>query len=100
LGIGPHSSFDFGFIFIFAACSELGKVLFLALSVCAFLFVYEVCLGTAERIHAKFTRKVCLFSRSDEFEGQGQRSKPPGTKKMTFSALSSACVLFVFGKNL
>jgi len=30
---------------------------------------------TAERICAKFTRKTCLVPRSDEFEGQGQRSK-------------------------
>ena len=30
--------------------------------------------GTAERICAKFTEKTCLVPRSDEFEGQGQRS--------------------------
>jgi len=41
--------------------------------------VFLVCVwnisGTAERICAKFTRKTCLIPRSDEFEGQGKRSK-------------------------
>ena len=55
---------------------------------------------TAERICAKFTRKTCLVPRSDEFEGQGQRSKANVTrdKKLHISALSAACVQFMFGK--
>jgi len=44
---------------------------------------------------AKFTRKTCWVPRSDEFEGQGQKSRSPGIKK-TF--LSVACVRFMFGK--
>ena len=56
--------------------------------------------GTAERICAKFTGKTCLIPRSEEFECQGQRSKVKVTrdKKRHFSALSAACVQFVFGK--
>jgi len=36
--------------------------------------------GTAERICAKFTGKTCLVPRSDEFEGQGQRSNVKVTR--------------------
>ena len=53
---------------------------------------------TAERICAKFMRKTCLVGRSDEFEGQGQRSRSPGTKT-AFSAISAACMRFMFGKT-
>ena len=44
--------------------------------------------GTAERICAKLTEKTWLVPRSDEFEGQGQRSKVNITtdKKAGFSA--------------
>ena len=51
--------------------------------------------GIAERICAKFIGKTCLVPRSDEFEGEGQRSRSPGTKP-AFSALSAACVRFMF----
>jgi len=54
-------------------CTELRKVLFLALSVCGFLFVYEISRRNAEWICTKFTRKTCLVPCSDKFEGQGQR---------------------------
>ena len=54
-------------------------------------------LGIPEWIYAKLTWETCLVPRSDEFEGQGQRS--PGTKKWHFSALSVACVWFMFGKT-
>ena len=40
--------------------------------------------GTAERICVKFTGKTCLVRRSDEFEGQGQRS--PGTEKRALNS--------------
>ena len=55
----------------------------------------------AERICAKFTRKMCLVPRSDEFEGQGQRSKVKVTrdKNGIFAALSAACVWSAFGKT-
>jgi len=36
---------------------------------------------------------------ADEFEGQGQRPKSPGTKKRHFAALSSACMWCMFGKT-
>jgi len=55
-------------------------------------------LGTAKWICAKFTRKMCLISHLDEFEGQGQRSRSPGTKT-AFSALLAACMQFVFSKT-
>jgi len=48
---------------------------------------------------AKFTGKACLVPRSDEFECQGQRSRSPGTKNRHFSAISAACVQFMFGKT-
>jgi len=59
-------------MYIITSCSELQKVLFLAPSV--WFFVWNIS-GTAERICAKFTRKVCFVPRLEEFEGQGQRSK-------------------------
>jgi len=40
-----------------------------------------------------------VFGLSDEFEGQGQSSRSPGTKNGIFSDLSAACVRFVFGKT-
>jgi len=67
-----------------------------AVSLWSFVCVWNIP-ATAERICAKFTRKTCLVSRSDEF--QGQRSRSPGTKKRHFSAISAACVRFVFGKT-
>jgi len=54
--------------------------------------------GTAERICAKFTWKTCLIPGLNEFEGQGQRSRSPGTKT-AFSALLAVCVRFMFGKT-
>jgi len=53
---------------------------------------------TAELICAKFTRKTCLAPRSDELEGQGHRSRSSWTKRH-FSALSTACVRFMFAKT-
>ena len=85
---------------IITARSELREVLFLAPSVCFFVFVWNIS-RTAERICAKFTRKTYLVPRSDKFEGQGQRSKVKVTrdKKQHFSALLAACVRFMFGKT-
>jgi len=39
--------------------------------------------GTADRICAKFTWKMCLLLRSDEFECQGKRSKVKRDKNTT-----------------
>ena len=59
---------------------------FLAPSVCFFVCVWNIS-GTAERSCAKFTRKTCVIPLSEEFEGQGQRSKVRVTRDKTgFSA--------------
>ena len=58
------------------------------------LFVYEISRGTAERICAKFTRNTCLVPRSDKFEGQSHQGQ-----KTAFSALSAACMRFMFGNT-
>jgi len=59
---------------VITAGSKLRKVLFLALSVTLFSCQSDIS-GTAERICAKFIRKTCYAARSDEFGGQGERSK-------------------------
>ena len=41
--------------------------------------------GIVELICAIFTQKMCLVPLSDEVEGQGQRSRSPGTKNGVFS---------------
>ena len=68
-----------------------------AVSLCYFVCVWNIS-GTAKRICTKFTQKMCLVLRSDEFEGQVKRSKSPGIKT-AFSALLAACVQFMFGKT-
>ena len=52
--------------------------------------------GIAERICAKLAWKACLVPGSDQFEGQGQGYQG---QKQYFSALSAACVRFVFSKT-
>jgi len=54
--------------------------------------------GTAKRICAKFTRTTWLVPRSDEFEGQCQRSRSAWTKRHS-SVISAACMRFMFGKT-
>ena len=73
---------------------ELWKVLFLAPSVCGFLFVYEISRGTTEWIRAKFTWKTCLAPRSEEFEGQ--RSRSPWTKNGIVGHFGGLCVVYVW----
>jgi len=80
-------------LFIFTACSELYKVLFLALSVTYFGCVLNIS-GTAEQNGARFTGKTCLVPHSDKFECQGQRDK-----KQYFLALLATCMHFMFGKT-
>jgi len=58
--------------------SELRKVLFLALSD-FFGCIWNIS-ETAERISGKCAGKTCLIPRSDEFEGQSQRSKVKVTR--------------------
>ena len=56
--------------------------------------------GTAERICAKFTRKTCLIPRSDEFEGQRQRSKVTRDRNGIFRPFRrpacGLCFVFIF----
>ena len=77
------------------ARSELRKVLFLALSV---TFCVRNVSGTAERICAKFTGKICLSlartSLNVKVKSQGYRGQ-----KTAFSALSMAYMRFMFGRN-
>ena len=59
---------------VFTARGELRQVLFLAPSVCFFLFVYEISrepLNGLRQIHMEDV----LVPRSDDFEGHGQKSK-------------------------
>jgi len=91
------TSYDFYCFKYFTARSELRKVLFLAPSVCGFLVCVWNISGTAEWICAEFTQKTCLVSRSEEFEGQGQKSKDKAIRdKKGILALSAACVQFMF----
>ena len=61
----------------------------------AFLFVYEISLELLNGFVLN-SHRGCVWS--DEFEGQGQRSRSPGIKRH-FSALSVACMQFMFGKT-
>jgi len=84
----------------FVACSELRKVLFLAPSVCGCLVCVRNNSGTAERICAEFTshrRRVWSLARTSskvKVKGQGHPEQ-----KRHFSALSAACVRFMFGER-
>jgi len=65
-----------------------------AVSLWFFLCVWNIS-RTAEWICTKFTQKTCLVTRQDEFEGQGHRSRSPGTKAMCFGpfgGLREVCV--------
>jgi len=81
---------------IFTAPSELRKVLFSAPSILWFFCLYEIISGTVERICAKFTRKTCLVPRSDEYEGQGQRSRLSGTKTAFFGSFGGLHAVYVW----
>jgi len=67
--------------YVFAACSKLHEVLFLALS--ALTFFFGIC--------TKFTGMTCLVARSDKFECQGKRSRSPGTKNVLCTPITSPC---------
>ena len=66
-----------------------------------FLFVYEMSRetlnGFAPNSHGR--RVWSLAQTNLKVKDKDQRSKTPGTKKLYFSALSAACVRFVFGKT-
>jgi len=83
-----------GNLFI-TTCSELRKVLFWASLVCSFFFVcVRNISGTAEQICTKFTQKMCLVPRLDEFEGQ--RSRSPGTKNGIFRSFDGMRAVYVW----
>ena len=86
------------YIRLITAHSELWRVLFLASSVCGFFVCVWNISGTIECICTKFAWKTCLVLRSDEFEGQGQRSRSPLTKT-GISRPFSTCVWFMFSKT-
>ena len=77
---------------------ELRKVLFLAPSVCGFLFVYEIYLeplnGFAPNSRGRYASSLAWKSLKVKVKVQKLRS--PETKT-AFSALSAACVPFMFG---
>jgi len=81
---------------IITAGNELRKVLFSVPSVCGFLVVYEISWGTAERNCSKSTWKTCLVPRLDEFKDEKVKDQGYQGQKRHFSALSAACVQFVW----
>ena len=52
--------------------------------------------GIAELISDKFTCKTSLVPRSEEFEGQNQRSRTPGIKNSIFGPLSGLSAVYVW----
>jgi len=78
---------------VLTACSQLRKVLFLALSV-TFLFVHEISPeplnGFAPNSHGS------LVPHADEFECQGQRSRSPGIKMTFFGPYGGVRAVYVW----
>ena len=54
---------------------------FRAISLWFFVCIWNIS-GTTEKICTTFARKTCLVPHSDEFEGQGQRSRSQRTKRL------------------
>jgi len=81
----------------FTARSELRKVLFLAPSVCGFLFVYEISREPlnrcAQNSQERLVWSLARTSLKVKVKGQGHQGQ-----KRHFSALSAACVRFMFSK--
>jgi len=74
---------------------ELRKVLFLVPSVCAFCSCMKYLRNRWTDLH-QIHMKTCLVLRSDEFEGQDQRSRSPGTKNGIlgpFNSLYAVCLI-------
>jgi len=73
----------------FAECGVLSRL--------AFLFVYEICRESSERICAKFTEKRVWSHARTEFESQGQRSKIKVTrdKNGIFASFGGLRVVYV-----
>ena len=86
----------------FSARSELRKVLFLAPSVCGFLYAYEISRellnGFVPNSHGR--RVWSLAWTSLKVKVKGQRSKVNVTRKKRHpSVISAVCVRFVFDKT-
>jgi len=81
-------------VIVITALSELRKVLFLALSLTRFVYVWNIS-GTAERICAKFTGKTCLSlaptSLNVKVEGQGHQGQQTAFFGH-FGSLRAVCV--------
>ena len=88
---------NYFFQFIITARSEMRKVLFLVASVCAFLFVCEISReplnGFAPNPHGRHVWSLARTSLKVKV-----KVRSPGSNTV-FSALSAACVRFVFGKT-
>jgi len=86
---------------VITACSELRKVLFLAQSVCGFLFVYEISWkplnGLAPNSYGR--RLWSLAHKSLKVKVWRSKVKVTRDKKWHFSALSAACMQFEFDKT-
>jgi len=83
---------------IFTARSELRKVLFLAPSVCGFLFVYEIypefLNGSAPNSQGRRVWSLARLSLQVKVKGKGHQAQ-----KRHFSALPADCMRFMFGKT-
>jgi len=95
---GVNFGYQIKFYRIFIARSELRKVLFLAPSLCGFFVCTWNISGTANWFapNSHKRRVWSLARRSLKVKGKGQRPRSPA-KKRHFSALSAACVRFMFG---
>jgi len=86
--------------YIIATHSELCKVLFLVSSVCGFLFAYEIfpelLNGCGPNSHGRCVWSLARTSWKSRSKVRGQGRQ---RQKMHFSALSVACVRFMFGKT-
>ena len=67
-------------------------------AVSLFLFVYEISLEPPNGFAPDSHGRRVWSPRSDEFDGQGQRSRSPGSTT-AFSAPSAACMRFMFAKT-
>jgi len=90
-----YNTFGFSTVLII---SELQKVLFLAPSVCGFLFMYEISRellnGSAPNSQGRRVWSLTWTSLKVKVKGQGHQEQ-----NQHFLALSAACVWFMFGKT-
>ena len=83
---------------IITTCSQLWKVLFLASSVCLFLFVYEISQELLNRF-APNSHRRCVWSlthTSLKVKVKGKVTRESTGTKTAFLALSATCIWFVW----